>query len=190
MESLRSSERFRFSLTLIALALSIFFGWKLWTGTANPVISLQPKQTIESAAKTLSIPGVRFIEADRDTAKFQTKFQASDIDIQLLSTAYNLSEDHTRFWQKKGYSLTPVNSLNNTQCDLLSQSEENFYRLSYYLGPDFQVADYQSLANYLVTHLNRNTLWIMRVDVRQPSRCGVQSESLDRALQQYLSTLK
>jgi hypothetical protein len=190
MESLRSPERFRFRLTLIALALSLFFGWRLWTGNANPIVSLQPKQTIEAAAKTLVIPGVKFLESDRDTAKFQTKFQDSDIDIQLFSTAANLSEDHTRFWQKKGYSLTSINTFNNAQCDLLSQGNENFYRLSYYLGPDFQVPNYQSLSNYLVTHLNRNTLWITRIDIRQPSRCGVQSASLDRALQQYLSTLK
>lgn len=190
MESLRSPERSRFGFTLAALGLSLFFGWKLWTGNANPVVSLQPKQTIEATAKTLTIPGVKFLEADRDTAKFQAKSQGNDIDIQLFSTAFNLSEDHTRFWQKKGYSLTPVNTLNNVQCDLLSQGKENFYRLSYYLGPDFQVADYQSLSNYLVTHLNRNTLWIMRIDIRHPSRCGVQPKSLDRALQQYLSALK
>jgi hypothetical protein len=190
MESLRSPERFRFGLTLIALALSLFFAWRLWTGNANPVVSLQPKQTVEEVAKTLAIPGVKFLEADHDTAKFQTQFQGSNIDIQLFTTAANLSEDHTRFWQKKGYSLTPINTLKNAQCDLLSQGNENFYRLSYYLGSDFQVADYQSLSNYLVTHLNRNTLWITRIDIRQPSRCGVQSESLDRSIQQYLSTLR
>lgn len=190
MESLRSPERFRFGLTLVALALSALSGWKLWTGSANPVTATQPKQTIASVAKDLSIPGVPFIEASRDTATFQAKFGQTDVDILLLSTAFNLSEDHTRAWQKKGFSSTLMGRSNDTQCELLSRGKEVFYRLSYYLGPNFQVSDYQSLSRYLLTHLNRNTLWIVRIEIRHPSRCAVQLESLNRSIQHSLSTLK
>lgn len=208
MESLRSPERLRIGLTLSASLAAVVLGLRLWTGAANPlsspVISVRSFDTAGRKFRALEQPQVATVSTRDDRVEASLVPPNPSIlstEVFVLNSANNFTLDHTLTWQKRGYTLTALGTVDGplrARCDLLSFANKRFYRLSFYLGTDSQTADFQSMLNQLLAQSlvsGRRANWLTRVEIRTPDDCrhnpalNAYASSLSLPLGAYLNAL-
>jgi len=206
MESLRAPQRLRFGLTLAACLLFLAGGWRLWSGSANPLrfstLRELPFERVAGQLAQLSLADfakTKLASVGPDTAQLDLIApRPSGVTDRLLlfHSETGVTLDHTLTLQKQGYTATRLVLLPEGVCESFSRGTTQLYRLSYYLSADFLIGDYELLSQALLTRRlggERKARWLARLELHSERDCrtdaalAARSRDLNGVLRPYFA---